>query len=200
MKEAKKALLIIDVQNDFCPGGSLAVTDGDRVVEPLNNMIKLARENGWLVIASRDWHPKDTAHFKEFGGIWPAHCIEGTGGAKFKHGLLFPEKTVIINKGTSKKDDGYSPFEGTDTVLDLPLAQILNIKGIADIFIGGLATDYCVKAGVLDALKNGYGVYLLEDAIKAVNLKPDDGANAIEEMQKAGAIITTTEEVTNETR
>ena len=84
MKEAKKALLIIDVQNDFCPGGSLAVTDGDGVVEPLNNMIKLARENDWLVIASRDWHPKDTAHFKEFGGIWPAHCIEGTVGAKFK--------------------------------------------------------------------------------------------------------------------
>lgn len=200
MKETKKALLVIDVQNDFCPGGSLAVADGDGVVEPLNNMIKLARENDWLIIASRDLHPKDTAHFKEFGGIWPAHCVRGTAGAKFKHGLLFPEKIVIINKGTSKKDDGYSPFEGTDTILDLPLNQILKIKGITDIFIGGLATDYCVKAGVLDGLKNGYAVHLLEDAIKAVNLKPDDGTDAIAEMQKAGAIIINTMEVVSETR
>ncbi len=200
MKEIKNALLIIDVQNDFCPGGTLAVTEGDSVVEPLNDMIKLAREKGWLIIASRDWHPKDTAHFKEFGGIWPAHCIEGTAGAKFKHGLLLPEKTVIINKGTSKEDDGYSPFEGVDSILDLPLAQILKIKGITDIFVGGLATDYCVKAGVLDALKNGYEVFLLEDAVKAVNLKPDDGANAIAEMREAGAIITDTTEVKNANR
>ncbi len=191
----KKSLLIVDVQKDFCPGGALPVPKGDEVVEPLNKMIEFAEKEKWLIIASRDWHPRITTHFKEYGGLWPAHCVKNTEGAKF-HPLLKIDGTLIISKGMGRSEDAYSAFDGkTDD--GKVLENILKEYGIEEIYIGGLATDYCVKATVIDALKNGFKTYLLLDACRAVNWSSDDEKKAIEEMKAAGAIITTTEESFN---
>lgn len=196
------ALLIIDVQNDFCPGGSLAVAEGDKIISPLNEIIEYAKKNDWDVIASRDWHPRLTKHFKECdpeNGTWPVHCVRNTPGADFKRELQLPEKAIIISKGLNDADDGYSPFEGVELSTMYTLDQVLKYMGVNTLIIGGLATDYCVKAGVLDALKLGYELYLLEDAIRAVNAKSqDDGAEAIAEMVAAGAILINSKEVLNE--
>ncbi len=183
MKEINTAVLVVDVQNDFCPGGSLAVKDGDLVVEPLNKVLGLADANGWLKAASRDWHPQNTKHFN----AWPPHCIEGTKGAEF-HPDLNLEGVTVFSKGMGDKDNGYSPFEGLDSNRK-KLDEFLT--GIERIYIGGLATDYCVRAAVLDAIKREYEVYLLTDAIEAVNLNKDDGEKAIKEMIEAGAKETT---------
>lgn len=185
------ALLIVDVQNDFCPGGALPVPEGDAVVVPLNALAeKVAREGG-LVVASRDWHPRTTRHFAEFGGKWPVHCVQSTPGAEFHPDLRLPEGTVIVSKGTSEQDDGYSAFEGR-TDEGKTLQEVLSERGIRKVLVGGLATDYCVRASALDALQHGYEVYLLTDAIRGVNLQPDDSARAVAEMESAGAKLTTT--------
>ena len=194
----KSALIIVDVQNDFCPGGALPVPDGDRVVEPINRMIDLFAVRKQPIVYSEDCHPKKTRHFKKYGGIWPVHCVKGTHGAKLNQNLKLLGRTVY--KGTSDADDGYSAFEGVEPGMghgscDTFLATILEEKKVNTVFIGGLATDYCVKATVLDALKLGFEVYLLEDACRAVNIKPNDGKKAIAEMKKAGAVITSVKEV-----
>ncbi|MFQ3611939.1 MAG: isochorismatase family protein, partial [Fimbriimonadales bacterium] len=138
------------------------------------------------VAASRDWHPANTQHFAEFGGKWPPHCIQGTHGAEFHPDLRLPVGTVILSKGTSTTDDGYSAFEGhTDD--GKTLLQLLDERGVQTLLVGGLATDYCVRASVLDALKHGFRVQLLTDAIRGVNLQPEDSARALAEMQQAGA-------------
>ena len=184
MKSIEACVLAVDVQNDFCPGGNLAVKNGDEVVSPINRMFMLANELEWKKAASRDWHPADTKHFD----IWPAHCVQDTPGAKFEDRLNLSGVTVF-SKGMSEKDDGYSPFEGVDQE-GKTLDQFLgNAKRI---YIGGLATDYCVRAAVLDAIKREYEVYLLLDAIRAVDVNTGDGEKAIAEMRKAGAKITDT--------
>lgn len=190
---ARKALLVVDVQNDFCPGGALAVMDGDKVVGPINTMIEYARKNGWLVIASRDWHPVVTSHFKDYGGIWPVHCVQNTFGAAF-HPDLNSIGAVVISKATKPDEDGYSPFDGY-TDAGVSLEEYLCSNDVTDIYVGGLATDYCVKAGAIDAAKKGFKTHLLFDACRAVNLKPDDGEKAVKEMQDVGVIVITTEEV-----
>ncbi len=192
---ANKALLMVDVQNDFCPGGALAVTDGDKVVDPLNAMLILADERNWLVVASRDWHPAVTKHFKGYGGIWPTHCVQNTQGAAFHRNLaVVADKDIIISKATQPDEDGYSAFEGK-TKDGKNLADVLKECKIDEIYIGGLATDYCVKASALDAMKNDFKTFLLLDACRAVNIQPDDGDKALEAMKNAGVIITTTQEV-----
>lgn len=192
---AKKALLIVDVQNDFCPGGALAVTDGDKVVDSLNAMLIHADQNNWLVIASRDWHPAVAKHFKDYGGIWPTHCVQNTPGAAFHPNLaIVTDKDTIISKATQPDEDGYSAFEGK-TKDGKNLADFLKESEVAEIYIGGLATDYCVKASAIDAAKNGFKTFLLLDACRAVNIQPDDGDKALETMKNAGVIITTMEEV-----
>ncbi|MEK9186612.1 MAG: nicotinamidase [Patescibacteria group bacterium] len=196
----KKALLIVDVQKDFCPGGSLAVPNGDEVVKPLNNLAVHALLYGWSLFASRDWHPLVTKHFSNYGGIWPIHCVQNTRGAEFHYGLYMNAagtfyKTEIVSKGVQPDEDGYSAFDGNCDQLEKPLLEVLNLQGITEIYIGGLATDYCVRASALDAVKYGFKTYLLLDACRAVNLKPGDGEKAVEEMKKAGVIITTTGEV-----
>ena len=187
------ALLVIDVQNDFCPGGALAVKDGDKIIGPINEVIGLFSKNGWPICASRDWHHPDTEHFKK----WPPHCIQSTRGASFHSDLKITGATYVITKGASKKDDGYSPFEGK--FYNLSLDDLLKIFGVTKLFVCGLATDYCVKAACLDAARPERNylkkVYLLTDACKAVNLNPVDEANALEEMRRAGVIFTTTDEV-----
>jgi len=179
----KRALIVVDVQNDFCPGGSLAVEHGDEVVPPLNKLIKEFLDRGEPVFKTRDWHPAKTRHFAAYGGTWPVHCVQGTHGAEFHPDLLDDPRINIISKGTNESADGYSGFDGTN------LSQLLSEEGVTEVWVAGLATDYCVKHTVLDARREGFAVKALADAMRAVNLNPDDGTRAIEEMRTAGAEI-----------
>ena len=180
------ALIVVDVQNDFCRGGSLAVPDGDAVVPVLNRYMERAHAAGIPIIASRDWHPEKTAHFAAFGGTWPVHCVQGTHGAAFHAGLRLPPETLIASTGMSAKDEGYSALEG-----QLPdgsgVLDALRERGVTRIHAGGLATDYCVRATVLGALAAGFEVFLLRDASRAVDVAPGDGDRAMAEMLAAGA-------------
>jgi nicotinamidase/pyrazinamidase len=182
----KKALLIVDMQNDFCPGGALAVKEGDKIVPVLNKYIKFFVREKLPIFASRDWHPKETKHFKQYGGLWPKHCIQNTEGAMFHPGLKLPKEAIVLSKGIDPNKDSYSAFQAVDSngTDFLPLLKALGIK---ELFIGGLATDYCVKSTVLDGLKAGFKVNLLVDAIKGVNIRPKDSEEAIEEMVARGA-------------
>ena len=182
----KKALLIVDVQNDFCPGGALAVPEGGKIVPVLNKYIKIFLKNKLPIFASRDWHPKKTKHFKDFGGLWPKHCIQNTQGARFHGQLKLPKGTIILSKGMDPKEDSYSVFQAVDQKGNAFL-NLLKKLGIIELYVGGLATDYCVKLSVLDALKRGFKVKILMDAIKGVNIKPKDSQEAIEQMLKHGA-------------
>jgi nicotinamidase/pyrazinamidase len=184
------ALLIVDVQNDFLPGGSLAVAEGDQVVGVLNDYIAVFSRQGLPVYATRDWHTPDHCSFQAQGGPWPPHCVADSPGAGFAPGLRLPEgSATVISKGTRQDKDAYSGFEGSD------LTERLRSAGIQRLFIGGLATDYCVLNTVRDALREGFTVRLLEDAIRAVNVQPDDGAKAIAEMRQGGAVPVTLAEV-----
>lgn len=184
--QGKDALVIVDTQNDFCPGGALPVAEGDQIVPILNRYIERFREKGLPIIATRDWHPEKTTHFNTYGGPWPPHCIQGSKGAQFHPDLELPSDTVIVSAGMGSDEDGYSGFLGRDDN-GVKLADLLRQRGIERIFVGGLATDYCVKHTVLDGLKEGLKVILLEEAIRGVNLKPGDSARAVEEMVRAGA-------------
>ncbi len=178
----KRALIVVDVQNDFCPGGALAVPHGDEVVAPLNKLITEFLERGEPVFKSRDWHPPKTKHFARYGGTWPIHCVQNTAGAEFHPDLIDDIHIRTISKGLGD-EDSYSAFDGTD--LGLQLRRL----GITEIWVGGLATDYCVKNTVLDALKEGLAVRALEDAMRPVELNSGDGARALEEMKAAGARV-----------
>ena len=175
------ALLLIDVQNDFLPGGSLAVPSGDETIPILNRYIEAFSKASLPVYASRDWHPPDHSSFRAQGGIWPPHCIAGSRGAEFSPKLGLPANAVIISKATNPNADAYSDFDEPD------LEQSLHQNGISRLFIGGLATDYCVLYTARDALARGFEVHLLLDGIRAINLKPGDGQRAIEEMTSLGA-------------
>jgi len=180
------ALLIVDVQNDFCPDGKLAVPEGDAIVPMLNKYISIFSRNKWPVFASRDWHPKKTSHFKEFGGQWPEHCIQDSPGARFHPLLQLPDDVIILSSGMDPDEDGYSAFQAVDSRGN-DFSRLLNSFSIKELFVGGLATDYCVKWSVLDALKFGLKVTLLTDAIKGVDLKPRDSEAAVEQMVSLGA-------------
>ncbi|MEZ5581716.1 MAG: nicotinamidase [Candidatus Competibacteraceae bacterium] len=179
------ALIIVDVQNDFLPGGALAVPDGDAIIPLLNAYIDIFRERNLHIYATRDWHPAHHCSFKAQGGIWPVHCVADTPGAAFARQLQLPPSTVVISKAMSPDQDAYSGFQGTD------LAQRLRAQGIKRLHIGGLATDYCVLNTVRDALAEQFAVVLLEDAIRAVDLNADDGVKAIAAMHEQGAVSTT---------
>lgn len=190
------AVIVVDVQNDFCPGGSLAVPDGDAVIDPLNHMIESAHFHKWPVYLTRDWHPEPseaTVHFVTGGGQWPPHCVQDTFGGAF-HPDLHDEGTFIVTKGTDPAEDSYSGFDGK-TADGSTLDETLRRNYIDTLYVGGLATDYCVLQTVLAALIRGYNVYVLEDAIRAVDISPNDGAIAIENMRSSGAKFVTTDEV-----
>ena len=186
---------MVDVQNDFCPGGSLAVPDGDAVVAPLNHMVDFARKNGWSIFASRDWHPAITTHFAQYGGKWPVHCVQNTHGAEF-HPNLDVKDATILSKGMYDGQDGYSAMWGACLIKQDALVNIVESK--TTFYIGGLATDYCVKATALDAKYLGFNVVFLADACRAVNINPGDGTSALQEMKSAGVVITMTDEVIND--
>lgn len=192
--EKNAALLIVDVQNDFCPGGALQITDGDRVVEPINRAARLFAAAGLPVLASRDWHPPDTRHFRIFGGVWPVHCVQGTSGAAFHPALRLPEGTVVLSKGINPELDGYSAFEGV-TVDGRMLAELLRERQVRKLYISGLATDYCVLCTAREALRSGFKVTVLTDAVAGVDIVPGASAGAIEEMKNAGAHLATVEEL-----
>ncbi len=187
---SKDALIVVDVQNDFCPGGALAVKDGDRVVPVLNRYIDRFSKAGLPIFATRDWHPPKTSHFNTGGGPWPPHCIQGSKGAEFHPGLKLPPVTVVVSAGMGPDEDGYSGFLGINDG-GVNLVDLLRERGVERIFVGGLATDYCVKHTVLDGRKKNLQVVLLTDAVRGVNLQPGDSERAIAEMQRAGAEIAT---------
>jgi len=182
----KDALLVVDVQNDFCPGGTLAVPEGDKVVPVLNRYIQKFASARLPIFASRDWHPPATKHFKAYGGLWPPHCIQGTKGAEFYPALSLPKEAEIVSKGMNPEKDSYSAFQayagdGTE------FSTLLKTRGIKRLFVGGLATDYCVKWSVLDALREGFEAVILEDAVSGVEMKAGDSEEAFREMREAGA-------------
>ncbi|CCQ90560.1 Nicotinate phosphoribosyltransferase (modular protein) [Nitrospina gracilis 3/211] len=182
------ALLIVDLQNDFLPGGSLAVPHGDQVIAPLKRYADFFRSASLPIFASRDWHPETHCSFEEQGGPWPPHCIQGTEGADFAAELNLAD-TVVISKAQTEEADAYSAFQGTD--LDSRLKE----KGVRRLFIGGLATDYCVLNTVRDAVKNTFEVVLLQDAIRAVNVNPEDEARALNEMRELGCRFATVNDI-----
>ncbi len=183
------ALLVVDVQKDFMPGGALPVPEGDRVIEPLNKYIEIFASKELPVFASRDWHPESHVSFKENGGIWPSHCVQWSEGAEFHDGLKLPSDTFIINKGDRPELEAYSAFQGT--LLD----SLLKERGVKRLFVGGLATDYCVKNTVLGGLNLGYTVFFLADASKGVDVNPGDSERAIENMLEQGAILLTLSDI-----
>jgi nicotinamidase/pyrazinamidase len=189
--DPRVALLVVDVQNDFAdPRGSLYVAGGEAVPAAVNAEIERAREAGALVVYSQDWHPAETPHFKAQGGVWPVHCVGGTWGAEFHPDLDVAEDAVVLRKGTGG-EDGYSVFTVRDPETgeeaSTALERILREHRVVRVVIAGLATDYCVKDTVLDARHKGFPVTVLNDAIRAVNLQPDDGARAEQQMRDAGA-------------
>jgi nicotinamidase/pyrazinamidase len=185
---AQDALIVVDVQNDFCPGGALAVAEGDQVVAVLNRLMREFDDAGAPVVATRDWHPQRTVHFNTHGGVWPPHCIQDTVGAEFHSELALGPNAVIVSKGMEEDADSYSGFDGVDS-RGVRLADVLRQRGVRRLFIGGLATDYCVKQTALDGLRQGFEIVVLEDAVRGVNLKPADAHQALEEMKRAGAQV-----------
>jgi nicotinamidase/pyrazinamidase len=179
------ALLVVDVQNDFCPGGALAVPNGDRVVEPINDYLARAARAGMTTYVTRDWHPEKTTHFREYGGLWPPHCVQGSRGAMFHAGLNVPASALLITKGDDPTSDGYSAFDG-HTAEKTPLLDDLRRRDIDRLYIAGLATDYCVRFSARDALDAGIGVTVLTDAVAGINLAEGDVARALDEIQARG--------------
>jgi nicotinamidase/pyrazinamidase len=175
------ALIAVDVQRDFLPGGSLAVRASDAIIPVLNRYIRRFVRAGLPVIASRDWHPPDHCSFEAQGGPWPPHCVRDTAGADFAPDLALPEDVVIVSKATHGDADAYSAFDGTS------LAILLRAQSVRRLFVGGLATDYCVLATVTDGLEAGFDVVLLRDAVRAVGIEPGDEQKALEQMRGAGA-------------
>jgi nicotinamidase/pyrazinamidase len=178
------ALLVVDVQCDFLPGGSLAVPGGDAILAPLSACIERFEAMGLPIFASRDWHPPDHCSFQAQGGSWPVHCVAGGPGAGFHAALRLPAGAGIVSKGCSPSRDSYSAFGETE------LHERLRASGVRRLFVAGLATDYCVLATVVDARALGYEVVVLRDAIAAVELRPGDAARALEKMSAAGASFT----------
>lgn len=181
--DERDALLVVDPQNDFCPGGSLPVPEGDAIFDVVNRVIPRFRH----ILATLDWHPPDHRYFQAFGGPWPYHCLQGSKGAEFHPKLNAAAIQEAVKTGTDPEMDGYSGFAGTD------LAGRLRRRGVSRVFVCGLATDYCVKATAIEAIENGFESYVLTDGIRPVEVQPGDGERALEEMRAAGAHLITSD-------
>jgi nicotinamidase/pyrazinamidase len=180
-----EALLIIDFQNDFTSGGALEVPGGEEIAEPVRKLV----ERFDVVMATRDWHPADHSSFETQGGPWPVHCVQGTHGADLHPAMKDVDVDLVVDVGREREDQGYSGFEKST------LADALRERGVDKVYVTGLATDYCVRASAIDAAKEGFDTTVVEDAIRAVNVEPDDGVRAIADMREAGAKVTTSNEV-----
>ena len=191
--DARTALVVVDLQNDFAdPAGGLSVNGGDAIVPLVNAHVREAAESGGLVVATQDWHPDSTPHFAKDGGIWPVHCVGGTWGAELHPAFELPAEAPRVRKG-SNGEDGYSGFTMRDptTGEEIPteLEALLRERGVERVVVCGLATDYCVKATALDAARLGFETVLLGDAVAAVNLEPGDGDRALDELRAAGVSL-----------
>lgn len=180
--EPTDALLIVDLQYDFLPGGSLGVPNGDQVLGPINRLIALFAQQGLPVYASRDWHPDNHCSFAARGGPWPPHCVAGTRGAAFSEALQLPPGATIVSKADTAEVDAYSAFNGTG------LAEQLRTRGVRRVVVCGLATDYCVLNTALDARATGFDVLIIPEAMRAVEVAPGDGERAIARMAERGAL------------
>jgi nicotinamidase/pyrazinamidase len=178
---ATDALVVADVQNDFLPGGSLAIQGAEAIVPVVNRYLALAGDAGATVVVARDWHPEGHVSFRERGGPWPRHCVAGTHGAELARDLAVPETALRVSKGTDLDRDAYSAFEGTD------LERRLRARSIRRLLVAGLATEYCVLRTVRDALARGFEARVLVDAVRGVDLAPGDSARALDEMRALGA-------------
>ena len=176
-----EALLIIDFQNDFCPGGALAVPGGDAIAPRVNELVDSGRFD--LVVATRDWHPSDHASFEEHGGPWPPHCVQGTPGAELHPSIDRSKLDAVVDVGSGRSDEGYSGFEKSD------LAQILRDHDIDAVTIVGLATDYCVRATALDALREGFDVTVDREGVRGIDVDAGDSERALGEVRAAGGSI-----------
>ena len=198
-----KALIVVDVQNDFLPGGTLSVKEGNQIIPVLNDLLKKKFD---LIIATKDWHPKDHCSFAavhgkapgeiiEWSGIeqilWPTHCVQGTHGAEFAPGWDISKVQKVFYKGIDKNIDSYSAFFDNGHIRSTGLGEYLKLQGITDIYFAGLTTDYCVKYSAHDAIKLGFNVHVIQDACGAVNRNKEDESRALAEMQAAGAHLTT---------
>ncbi|MBI3749739.1 MAG: isochorismatase family protein [Chloroflexi bacterium] len=191
--DPRTALIVVDVQNDFAdPGGGLSVAGGDRIIGAVNREIGRAREAGALVVATQDWHPEHTPHFVRDGGVWPVHCVGGTWGAELHPHLALPHDAPRVRKGANG-EDGYSGFTMRDpasgSTVPTMLEGLLGDSGVDSVVVVGLATDYCVKATALDALRLGFRTTVATDAIAAVDLQPGDGERALAEVRAAGGTL-----------
>jgi nicotinamidase/pyrazinamidase len=175
------ALIVVDVQLDFLPGGTLPVSDGDEVIPVLNRWIELADKHSAIIVATRDWHPQNHISFVDRGGPWPRHCVRDSRGADFHPTLNLPTKAFIVSKGSDAAGDAYSAFDGTH------LADLLKQYRVKRVLVGGLALDVCVRATVLDALQLGFEVCLIRSATRAVD--PEKTHSVLEELRRAGAVI-----------
>jgi nicotinamidase/pyrazinamidase len=173
------ALIVVDVQNDFCAGGALAVPDGDAVVEPINRLARDAK----FVVATRDWHPSNHNSFSDYGGPWPVHCVQGSPGAELHPRLDREQIDAVVDAGQEPDLEGYSGFEGTD------LERVLREHDVNEVHLAGLALDYCVRATALDARKAGFDVVVHRDATRSINVHPDDADRAVEELRAAGVRV-----------
>jgi len=180
----KAALVVVDVQRDFCPGGALAVPHGDTILPALNDVITTFSKSHFPVVFTRDWHPSNHCSFKERGGPWPRHCVARTTGAKFHSRLKVPRGSIIVSKATRPNSEAYSGFQGTN------LQNRLKRLGVTSLFVGGLATDYCVKQTALDALDAGFDVRVMTDCVKGVNLRKKDSSSALRMIAKHGGVLT----------
>jgi nicotinamidase/pyrazinamidase len=180
--EQGDALLVIDLQYDFLPGGALGVNAGHEVIAPINHLIELFAAQGLPICASRDWHPQDHCSFADQGGPWPPHCVAGSRGAEFAAELALPDDAIVISKADTAAVDAYSAFSGTS------LSAQLRERGITRVTVCGLATDYCVLNTVTDALEEGFDTLIVPEAMRAVDVKPGDGSRAMDRMVARGAV------------
>lgn len=185
----KCALIVVDLQRDFCPGGALPVRQGDKIVQPINALVQKFEDQHLPVVFTRDWHPRDHCSFRSQGGVWPPHAVKDSPGAQFHPSLYVPRSATVISKASRKNVEAYSGFEGTD------LASRLKTMDVSDLYVAGLATDYCVKNTVIDGIKRGFGVSLVKDCVKGVNLKRTDSASAYRQMLSRGARTTTSQQL-----
>jgi nicotinamidase/pyrazinamidase len=182
------ALIVVDVQKDFCPGGALPAPDGDRIVPAVNRYLADAQRLGVTVYATRDWHPRVTSHFKAYGGEWPPHCVQNSPGAKFHPELKLPADVVVISKGDDEDQPGYSAFDGHTNDGKALIAELKD-RQITRLFVAGIATDYCVLKTVLDARHSGLDVTVLDNAIAGIETTAGDVERALDEMKSAGATL-----------
>jgi len=193
--KAKQALVVVDLQNDFCPGGALGVREGDLIIPAVNKYVKLFLNKNLPVFVSRDWHPKTTKHFQESGGPWPPHCIQNTRGAEFHPDFQVPGQAIILSKGINPDMDGYSVFDAQNAQGKF-LEDMLDEMGVQELYIGGIATDYCVRMTSLDAIKKKFKVNVLVDAIKGVD--EEDSRRTIDEIVAKKGNLKTYSDVSSE--